>query len=62
MQKTFNNLYVKNFPQEWEDKELREMFEKFGPILSCAIFKNETTGLKYGFVCYGTEEVDGDEK
>ncbi len=30
--KKVTNLYVKDFPQEWDEKKLREFFEKYGKI------------------------------
>ena len=32
-----NNIYVKEIPDSWDEKKLREEFEKFGTILSLQI-------------------------
>ncbi len=29
-----NNLYIKKFNPDWTERELREVFEKYGDILS----------------------------
>jgi polyadenylate-binding protein len=51
MRKAFNNIYVKNFPVEWTEVELREEFSKFGEILSLTLAKNDKG--PYAFICYG---------
>lgn len=53
----FNNLYVKNFPKEYSDVELTNMFAKFGTVNSVKIDrdqKNESKG--FGFVCFENSE------
>ena len=54
-QKVFNNIYVKNFPIEWTEDQLKDIFSKFGDILSCTTSENAEKTLKFGFVCYGRE-------
>jgi RNA recognition motif-containing protein len=39
--KKSNNLYVKNFPLSYSDKDLFDIFEKFGQISSICIKKDE---------------------
>jgi len=43
------NLFAKNFPLEWEDKDLIQIFEKFGEILSANVFIDRATGKSRGF-------------
>ena len=52
------NLFVKNFPLEWENKDLQCLFEKFGDILSCNIFIDRITGHSkgFGFVSFAHRE------
>jgi len=55
MVKVFNNVYVKNFPADWTEDKIRELFGKFGNIISCIVIetvKGESK-LKFAFVCYG---------
>lgn len=49
------NLYVKNFPIDFDDAELRKLFSEFGEITSCKIMRDATGSSKgFGFVCYST--------
>ena len=34
LRKVFNNIYVKNFPADWTEADLRRTFEEFGQITS----------------------------
>mmetsp|Transcript_14809 Transcript_14809/g.46561 ORF Transcript_14809/g.46561 Transcript_14809/m.46561 type:complete len:872 (-) Transcript_14809:547-3162(-) len=36
-QSDWTNLYVKNFPADWDDAKLRALFDKFGAITSCKV-------------------------
>jgi RNA recognition motif. (a.k.a. RRM, RBD, or RNP domain) len=45
------NLYVKNFPPNTTEAELRQYFEKFGQIESVKLFPKEGEAL-YAFICY----------
>ncbi len=47
----FTNLYVKNFV-DLDDAGLRDMFSKFGKIISAVVMKDKNTKkpLGYGFV------------
>jgi len=51
----FTNLYVKNFPQEWDEEKLRGVFQKFGKITSLVI-QTDKKGRKFAFV--NMEEAD----
>ncbi|KAI7867443.1 hypothetical protein BDF14DRAFT_1726556 [Spinellus fusiger] len=49
----FTNIYVKNLPMEAGDKELRDLFSKYGPITSAVVQKDEEGKPKgFGFVNY----------
>mmetsp|Transcript_5466 Transcript_5466/g.9249 ORF Transcript_5466/g.9249 Transcript_5466/m.9249 type:complete len:501 (-) Transcript_5466:381-1883(-) len=45
-----NNIYVKEFPETWDEKKLKEEFGKFGNILS--IFSHKHTKGEFAFICY----------
>ena len=52
-EKQFNNLYVKNFDKNFNEKDLAAMFSKFGDITSAVIMKDENNESKgFGFVCF----------
>jgi len=51
----FTNLYVKNFPQEWEESQVKQLFEKCGKITSLAV-KADKKGRKFAFVNMDTPE------
>ncbi|OAF68031.1 zDazl [Intoshia linei] len=50
------NLFVKNFPTDWDQEDLSKEFSSFGEIKSCIILNNTNCNIydskKYGFVCY----------
>jgi len=51
--KHFTNVYVKNFPKEWDEDKVKGMFAEFGTITS--FFMNEDKyGRKAAFVNYET--------
>jgi len=54
----FTNLYVKNFPQEWDEVKVKEIFEKFGKITSLAV-KLDKKGRKFAFINMETPEEAG---
>ena len=54
----FNNIYVKNFPLEWDKEEIQREFEAFGEILSCTTMTNDLKTLKFAFVCFGKAGSD----
>lgn len=49
--RNFTNLYIKHFPENWTDENLRELFSPFGPITSYAI-TTDNKGRRFGFVNY----------
>jgi len=51
MRRAFNNIYVKNFPTDWTEEDLRKLFSQYGHILSIYLMKNEKGA--FAFVCYG---------
>ena len=57
-----NNIYVKHFPKKnFENKNLEELFSKFGTIKSAIVLKDEKGESKgFGFVCF--ENPDDAEK
>jgi len=52
------NLYIKNIAETVSDKQLEELFQPFGEIVSAKIMVNEDTGVKrgFGFVCFKNTE------
>lgn len=54
---TSNNLYVKNFPSDYDDDRLRDLFSKHGEITSTKVMVDETTGRKFGYVCFKDDEA-----
>ncbi|GET89098.1 poly(a) binding protein, putative [Leishmania tarentolae] len=47
------NLYVKHLPDDITDEKLREIFEPFGKITSCAVMKEPNGSFKgFAFVCF----------
>lgn len=50
------NLYVKNFPPNTTEEELKGLFSKFGDIESVKLFPKEGEAL-YAFVCYKTPDT-----
>jgi len=54
----FNNIYVKNLPDdEYDNDELEELFKKFGSISSAVVAKDDKSVSKgFGFVYF--EEAD----
>lgn len=46
-------MYVKNFPKEYKDEDLQELFQKFGNLTSVKIeYDNNNNSKCYGFVCF----------
>merc|ERR1712166_331308 len=47
------NLYVKNFPANWGEAEIRQEFGKYGELENVRLEpKKDATGNQYAFVCY----------
>lgn len=58
IRKVFNNIYVKNFKPEWTEKDLRDLFEKYGDIKSLIVMKKagkDGQEKPFAFVCYEKE-------
>ncbi|XP_063080158.1 polyadenylate-binding protein 1A-like [Engraulis encrasicolus] len=54
--KSFKNIFIKNFG-DLNDEKLREVFGKFGPILSARVMTDNRGKSKgFGFVSYGNHE------
>jgi len=54
----WTNVYVKNFPLDWTDAKISELFSAYGPINSLVIRKDvEGNNLGFGFVNYETHEA-----
>lgn len=47
----FTNLYIRNFPDSWDEEALKENFSPFGEITSMMI-KSDPLGRKFAFVNY----------
>ena len=45
------NLYVKNFPDYWNEAQLRDLFTYYGEIENLRMEKSKL-GNVYSFVCY----------
>lgn len=52
----FTNLYVKNFPHDWDENKVKEVFEKYGTITSAAVQKDKK-GRPYAFVNMETSDM-----
>lgn len=52
------NLYVKNFPDDWDDKRLRDEFAKFGSVTSARVMRDQGTGKSkgFGFVSFSAQD------
>lgn len=51
--RSFNNVYVKNFPKDYTETDLTKIFEHYGPLSNVHIMKDEDGISKgFGFVCY----------
>ena len=49
----YNNLYVKEFPLEWTEDDLKAHFEKHGELGSIMLVKDDDGKSKgFGFVCF----------
>jgi len=49
----FTNVFVKNFGEEIDDEKLKEMFEKFGPLTSYVVMKDDAGSPRgFGFVAF----------
>ena len=59
--KKFTNVYVKNFGEELDDDKLRDMFEKYGKVVSAKVMTDDISKSRgFGFVSF--EDADTAEK
>jgi polyadenylate-binding protein len=55
--KQFTNLYVKNFPQEWDEARFRKFFERYGEVDSILVPRDHDGKFKgFGYVNYKNHE------
>ena len=48
-----NNLYVKNFPYDLKEEDLKKLFEKYGEVSSVVISRDDKGNSRgFGFVCF----------
>uniref|UniRef100_A0A8C1NA62 Polyadenylate-binding protein n=1 Tax=Cyprinus carpio TaxID=7962 RepID=A0A8C1NA62_CYPCA len=68
--KKFTNVYIKNFSEDMDDQRLKELFDKYGKILSVKVMTDPTGKSRgFGFVSYekhedankAVEEMNGTE-
>jgi len=56
LRKIHNNIYVKNFPNTWDEAKLKEIFGKYGEISSIKMMSTKREGQaedsKFAFICY----------
>jgi len=56
-----NNLYVKNYPENYTDEQVRALFEPFGRIESISQKENPKIGCNFAFVCFMAEDKNDHE-
>ncbi|KAK5857159.1 hypothetical protein PBY51_010421 [Eleginops maclovinus] len=55
--KEFTNVYIKNFGDDMEDERLKELFDKYGKILSVKVMTDPTGKCRgFGFVSFEKHE------
>lgn len=54
----FSNLFVSNLPQSTNERHLREVFSRYGQVLSVKIILDRNTGKSRGF---GFVKVDSND-
>lgn len=59
VRRVFNNLYVKNYPDEFTEDDLNTLFSQYGRVSSLCAF-NHPHG-KFAFVCYMSEDKNDHE-
>eukprot|EP00416_Gambierdiscus_australes_P019705 CAMPEP_0171071866 /NCGR_PEP_ID=MMETSP0766_2-20121228/10542_1 /TAXON_ID=439317 /ORGANISM="Gambierdiscus australes, Strain CAWD 149" /LENGTH=663 /DNA_ID=CAMNT_0011528419 /DNA_START=126 /DNA_END=2117 /DNA_ORIENTATION=+ len=52
----YTNLYVKSFPDDWDETKINTEFGTFGSITSMAL-RTDTKGRKFAFVNFETSEM-----
>merc|ERR1719318_2187557 len=60
--KKFTNVYIKNFGDVLDDEKLRDMFEKYGKIISAKVMVDESSGRVRGFGFVSFEDAETAEK
>jgi len=65
LKKIVNNLFVKEFPDEYDENMLKQLFSPYGELNNILIMKNEVApaslndekkGKSFAFVCYKDPE------
>lgn len=57
MKANFTNIYVKNVEPEVTEQEFTDLFEKYGPVTSCALARDQDGSSRgFGFVNYENHE------
>jgi polyadenylate-binding protein len=57
MAKKFTNVYIKNFPESFDEAKLRELFESYGKITSYKVMFDESGKSRgFGFVAFEDAE------
>eukprot|EP00747_Dinoflagellata_sp_TGD_P124318 gnl/TRDRNA2_/TRDRNA2_173959_c2_seq85.p1 gnl/TRDRNA2_/TRDRNA2_173959_c2~~gnl/TRDRNA2_/TRDRNA2_173959_c2_seq85.p1 ORF type:complete len:574 (-),score=159.45 gnl/TRDRNA2_/TRDRNA2_173959_c2_seq85:116-1837(-) len=51
----YTNLYVKCFPDDWDEDKLTKTFEEYGPITSATVM-TDPKGRKFGFVAFESND------
>jgi len=59
--KRFNNVYVKNFGEDFDDEKLKDLFVPYGKIISAKVMVSDD-GKSRGFGFVSFEEPEGAEK
>lgn len=52
----FTNVYVKNFPDDWDEDKIHSTFSEYGPISSHALRK-DNKGRPFAFVAFESSEA-----
>lgn len=53
----WTNLYVKQFPESWDDEKMKEFFSKIGEVANAAVQRDEEgKSKKFGFVNFADHE------
>jgi len=51
----YTNLYIKNFPSDWDEDKVKEVFGSYGTITSCVVM-TDAKDRKFTFVNFETTE------
>jgi polyadenylate-binding protein len=51
---TYNNLYVRGFPDSMDNEDIKKIFREYGDITSVLVMPS--TEGKYGFVCFANSD------